>query len=33
MSQIITDDFSAHLPNQTTQERLIEAEPLNPHEE
>ena len=33
MSQIITDDFSAHLPNQTAQERLIEAEPLNPHEE
>ena len=33
MSQIITDDFSAQLPSKATQERLIEAEPLNMHEE
>ena len=33
MSQIITDNFSAQLPNKATQERLIEAEPLSVHEE
>ena len=33
MSQIITDDFSAQMPHSTTQERLIEAEPLNIIEE